>query len=139
MAKTYQAPYTQNPKSPAIVMTTAITARDGSVAPSAYATIGSDGGFIKRITFIQSNATAGAGAAKVGLVFYSIDAGATWKFRAEVAIATATNSTTAIGQNAVIAFSDGWVLPASALVGTGITVRGSAVDDTTAIIEYSDY
>lgn len=139
MAKTYNPPFTQTPKIGVAVMTSAVTARDGSAAPSTAATMGSEGGFVKRITFIQSNAVAGAGAAKVALIFTSTDAGVTWRFRDEQAMATATNSTTAVGQKVVFTYSDGLTLPANALVGVAITVRGSAVDDTTAIVEYSDY
>ena len=139
MAFTYQPPFTQTPKIAAVVLTAANTARDGSGTPSTAATIGSDGGYVKRVTFIASNATAGAVAAKVATLFYSTDGGTTWRFFREIAMATATNSTTAVGPIAIFSFPDGWVLPASAKVGCAITVRGSAVDDTTVTVEYSDY
>ena len=139
MALTYSPPFTQTPKISAVVITSANTARDGSGTISTAATIGSDGGYVKRITFIQSNASAGAGAAKVALLFYSTDGGTTWRFLKELAMGTATNSTTAVGQIVTFSFPDGLVLPASAKVGAAITVRGSAVDDTTVTVEYSDY
>lgn len=139
MAFTYQPPFTQTPKIAASVLTAANTARDGSGTPTTVATIGSDGGFVKRVTFIASNATAGAVAAKVACLFYSTDGGTTWRFFRELAMATATNSTTAVGPIAIFSFPDGWVLPASAKVGATITVRASAADDTTVSIEYSDY
>lgn len=139
MAFTYQPPFTQTPKIEAVVLTAANTARDGSGTPSTAATIGSDGGYVKRVTFIASNASAGAVAAKVACLFYSTDGGTTWRFFREIAMATATNSTTAIGPIAIFSFPDGWVLPASAKVGATITVRGSAVDDTTVTVEYSNY
>lgn len=139
MAFTYQPPFTQTPKIEAVVITAANTARDGSGTIPTAATIGSDGGFVKRVTFLASNATAGAVAAKVALLFYSTDGGTTWRFYREAAMATATNSTTAAGPIVIFSFPDGWVLPASAKVGACITVRGSAVDDTTVTVEYSNY
>jgi len=139
MALTYKPPFTQLPKIAALVLVAANTARDGSGSIGTVATIGTDGGFVKRVSFIASPATAGAGAAKVALLWYSTDGGTTWRLFRELAVATATNSTTAIGQISIFSFPDGWVLPASALVGATITVRGSAVDDTTVTIEYSDY
>jgi hypothetical protein len=139
MALTYTPPFTQTPKIEAVVLTAANTARDGSGTVPTAATIGADGGYVKRVTFIQSNAAAGAGAAKVALLLYSTDGGTTWHFFRELAIATATNSSTAVGQIAIFSFPDGWVLPANAKVGAAITVRGSAVDDTTVTVEYSNY
>jgi hypothetical protein len=139
MALTYQPPFTQTPQISAAVLTAANTARDGSGSITTVATMGSDGGYVKRVTFIASNATAGAVAAKVALLWYSTDGGTTWRFFREIAMATATNSTTAIGPIVIFSFPDGWVLPASAKVGATITVRASAVDDTTVTCEYSDY
>ena len=139
MAFTYKPPFTQTPQVATVVIVAANTARDGSGSVSTVGTIGTNGGFVKRVSFISSNATAGAVAAKVMCLFLSLDGGSTWRFFRELAVATATNSTTAVGVLAVFSFPDGWVLPANAKIGATITVRGSAVDDTTVIGEWSDY
>lgn len=140
MAFTYSPPFTQTPKIASTVLTAANTARDGSgTIPTLLTVDATNGGYVKRITFISSPATAAAAAAKVFLVFVSTDGGTTWRFLRESAVATATNSTTAVGIISIITFPDGLVLPAAAKVGVAMTVRGSAADDTTVTGEYSDY
>lgn len=139
MAKTPQPIFTQTPKIGVGVLAAANTARDGSGAIVTCFTAGSEGAYIKRATFISSQASAAASSAMVGRLWTSIDAGSTWQLRAEVALPTITASNTVIGQSQTITFADGLVIPASALVGATISVYAGVQDRFVCYVEGGDY
>ena len=139
MALTYKPPFTQTPKVGTAVLAAANTARDGSGSIVTGYTAGPNGAYIKRVTFISSQAAVAASSAMVGRVFTSIDAGVTWQLRSEVALPTITSSNTVIGQSQVITFADGLVIPASALVGCTISVFAGAQDRFIGYVEGGDY
>lgn len=139
MAKTPRPIFTQTPKVGQAVLAAANTARDGSGSIVTGYTAGSEGAYIKRVTFISSQASAAASSAMVGRVFTSIDAGSTWQLRAEVALPTITASNTVIGQSQTINFPDGLVIPASALVGCTISVYAGVQDRYIGYVEGGDY
>jgi hypothetical protein len=139
MAVTYKPIFTQTPKVGTGVLAAANATRDGSGVIVTCYTAGTNGAYIKRVTFISSQAIAAASSAMVGHVFTSIDAGSTWQLRAEVALPTITASTTVIGQSQTITFSDGLVLPAGGLVGCTISVFAGAQDRFIGYVEGGDY
>lgn len=139
MAKTPRPIFTQTAKVGVGVLAAANTARDGSGSIVTAFTAGSEGAYIKRATFISSQASAAASSAMVGRLFTSIDAGSTWQLRAEVALPTITASNTVIGQSQTITFADGLIIPASALVGATISVYAGVQDRFVCYVEGGDY
>ena len=139
MALTFNPPFTQIPNVGCVALAAANTARDGSGTIATAFTAGADGAYIKKIRFTPAQATAAAIGAKVFCVFYSSDAGTTWNFLQEIAIATSTPSNTAVGTSAIIAFPDGLVIPANTLIGVTQTVYAGAQDRTQVIVEGSNY
>jgi len=139
MALTYQPPFTQIPNVQLAAITAANTARDGSGSVVTVFTAGSDGSFVKRVTFTPAQATAAAVGAKVFNLFISGDAGATWFLYRESAVATSTPSTTAVAIPTVVTFFDGLVLEAGMLLGVTQTVYAGVQDRTSVVVEGSDY
>jgi hypothetical protein len=139
MAKTFTPPFTQNANIGYATISAANTARDGSGAIVTAFTAGANDSYVKRISFTPAQLAAAAIGAKVFCVFLSDDAGTSWHFYDEVAIATSTPSTTAIGTGAVISFPDGLVLPATWLIGVTQTIYATAADRTDVVVEGSDY
>jgi hypothetical protein len=139
MALTYQPPFTQTPKLGVGVLAAANTARDGSGSIVSCYTAGTNGAYIKKATFISSQATAAASSAMVGRLWSSTDAGSTWQLRSEVALPTITASATVIGQSQTITFADGLVIPASAIVGATISVYAGVQDRFVCYVEGGDY
>lgn len=139
MAFTYKPPFTQTPKLGDGILAAANTARDGSGSIVTSYTAGTNGAYIKKASFISSQASAAASSAMVGRLWTSIDGGSTWQLRAEVALPTITASNTVIGQSQTITFSDGLVIPASALVGATISVYAGVQDRFNCFVEGGDY
>lgn len=141
MALTYQPPFTQIPEIGLATLVAANTARDGSGTITTVFTAGTDGALIKRIKFIPAQATAAAVGAKVCCVFISKDAGTTWHFYQEVAMATSTPSTTvaAVASTQTINFPDGLVIDPNVQIGATITVYAGVQDRTQVILESGQY
>lgn len=139
MAVTHQPIFTQTPKVGLVALAAANTARDGSGTIATAYTAGSNGAYIKRVVFTSAQATAAASSAMVGRVWVSIDAGATWSLKQEVAITPVTASATAIGATATISFTDGLQIPASALIGATISVYAGVQDRMQVVTEGGDY
>lgn len=139
MAVTHQPIFTQTPKLGFAELAAANTSRDGSGTIATAYTAGANGAYIKRVVFTSAQATAAASSAMVGRVWVSIDAGSTWKLKAEVAITTATASNTAIGATSTVSFSDGLQIAASALIGVTISVYAGVQDRMQVVVEGGDY
>jgi hypothetical protein len=139
MAVTHQPIFSQTPKLGLVGLAAANATRDGSGTIATAYTAGSNGAYIKRVVFTSAQATAAASSAMVGHVFVSIDAGATWQLKAEVAITPVTASNTAIGATATISFTDGLQIPASALIGVTISVYAGVQDRMQVVVEGGDY
>lgn len=139
MAKTYQPPFAQTPLNAVLAVAAANTSRDGSGTINTLLTAGSEGAYIDRIVCYNSQASVAASSAMVVVVWISIDGGTTWFKRqeAEVAAKTATNS--AVTASQTINFTNGWKIPASAVVGITQTVYAGAQDRMTYVAEYGSY
>ncbi len=139
MANTFTPPFTQVPKIGIAALAAANTARDGSGTVVTAFTAGSNGAYVKRVSFTPAMAAVAAISAKVFGIFISIDAGATWQYYKEVSIVTSTTSNSAIAVGAIVSFPDGLVLPAAALIGVIQTVYAGVQDRTQVVVEGSDY
>lgn len=139
MALTYKPPFTQTPKVSSGVLGAANTARDGSGAIVSCYTAGANGAYIKKATFMSSQAAAAASSAMVGRLWVSTDGGTTWNLRQEIALPTVTASNTVIGQAQTITFPDGLVIPANAIVGATISVYAGVQDRFICMVEGGDY
>lgn len=139
MAANTQPIFTLTPQNGLARLAAANTARDGSGSVTVAYTAGTNGAFVKKVTFTSAQLTAAASSAMVGRVFISTDGGTTWRLRSEVAITTVTASNTAIGATQVISYPDGLVLPASAKIGVTISVYAGVQDQMDVIVESGDY
>lgn len=139
MAKTFTPPYAQTPKNAILSVTAANTARDGSGSINTLLTAGAEGAYVDRIVCYSSQATAAAVSAMVVVVWLSIDGGTTWYKKQEAQLATATASITAVAGSVTINFTNGWKIPASAVVGITQTVYAGVQDRMNYIGEYADY
>jgi hypothetical protein len=123
-----------------VTISAANTARDGSGAIVTLVAGVSDGRRIDRITFLNSQATAGANAATVCRVWISTDTGSTWKLYDEVALGAVTASNTAVGARAQLTYARGIILESSAyIIGVTTAVRGSASDNIDVVYEGEDF
>lgn len=139
MAKTFKPPFAQTPKCASVTLAAANTATDGSGTIATLYTAPAEGAFVKRITWTSAQATAAASSAMVGKIWYSTDGGTTWFIKTEVAIPTATRSTTVIGATNYVDFPSGWTIDGNAKVGVTQSVRAGAQDDMDVMAEVVEY
>lgn len=127
------------PNTVSVALAAANAATDGSGSITTILTAGANGSRIERVTFVNSQQTAAASTANVGRVFISHDNGVSWFLYAEIAIPTATRSTTAIGARQQIIFSNGLILEAGHLLGATIAAYAGAQDRTNVTAEGGDF
>lgn len=125
-------------------VTAANTARDGSgtlvdLFTAGSSDAGSKGSRVERIVWISAQATAAASSAMVGRVYVTDSSGSNPKLRAEVAIATATASNTAIGALATITFSGGLILPKGCKIQVAQSVYAGVQDKMHVTAEGGDF
>lgn len=115
------------------------TASDGSGTLVTVVTAATDGTRVDGVRFINSQATAAASGAKVLRAFLSDTAGANFKLVGEVAMATATRSTTAIGATAIITFDQPIIMKSGQVMSVVMSVYAGAQDQTDACAFAGDY
>jgi hypothetical protein len=137
MAFTYKPPHTQAPNVGKARVTGANTTSDASTLTNIVQawTAGANGGYISQIEARNSQTVAAASAAKVLRVWLKISG--VYYLIAEVAQATATRTTAVIGAVNLIPINQ--PVPAAAEVHVGISVYGSAADQTDFIVYGADY
>jgi hypothetical protein len=127
------------PLTPTATIAAANTARDGSGSLVTLFTCGANGGRIESIKFTSAQATAAASSAMVGRVFVSDAAGANPRLHTEIAIATATASTTVIGATSTITFPGGLPLKTGQIVYVTQSVYAGAQDQMHVTAQAGDY
>lgn len=131
--------FTLTPNCPAVDITAANTARDGSGALVTLFTAGANGSLLNKITFTNGAAAVGASALKVVRVFVTDTSGANPKLRAEALLPLITSSNTVLGATVTITFTDGMVLKSGQIVKVSQSLCATAADNTAAIAEGGDY
>ncbi|MEI7668745.1 MAG: hypothetical protein WCJ33_01525 [Pseudomonadota bacterium] len=122
------------------------TASDGSGTINIFQKNGNGGNYsavaagsrLDRINIINSQATAAASSAMVIRIFVSDAAGANWVLIREVALATATRSTTVIGATTQILFPSGLVLASGQQLGVVQSVYAGVQDTMSYIAEFAE-
>jgi hypothetical protein len=115
------------------------TASDGSGVLVTLFTAGANGSRLERIRYNNAQATAAASSAMVIRFFITDNAGANPKLLAEVALATATRSTTAVGAGGVLVFSNGLVIPTGTVIKVIQSVYAGAQDLMHYVAEGGDF
>jgi hypothetical protein len=139
MAVTHTPIFVQTPKIGKAAIAAANTARDGSGTIVTAFTAGSNGSYIKRVTFTSSQATAAASSAMVVRIWISTDAGTSWTLKTEIAVATVTSSNTVIGSIGLYEPSAGLQIDAGALIGVTQSVYAGVQDRMAVVVEGADY
>lgn len=119
-------------------LTEAVTATDGSGNLTSILTGGENGTLIERVTFINSQITAAISSANIGKLFISDNTGANFKPFAEIVLAAATRSTTAIGARQQF-ITGGLILPKDCILACCITIYAGEQDQTDVIVEGGNY
>lgn len=115
------------------------TASDGSGTLVTIVTAQTDGTRVDGVRFINSQATAAASGAKVLRVFLSDTAGANFRLIGEVAMATATRSTTVIGATAIYTFDQPIIMKSGQIMSVCMSVYVGVQDQTDACAFAGDY
>lgn len=115
------------------------TASDGSGALVTLFTAGANGSRVERIRYMNAQATAAASSAMVIRFFITDNGGANPKLLAEVALATATRSTTAIGAAGIYTFTNGLVIPTGTIIKVIQSVYAGAQDLMHYVCEGGDF
>lgn len=115
------------------------TASDGSGALVALVTAATDGTRVDGVRFINSQATAAISGAKVLRIFISDTLGANFRLIGEVAMASATRSTTAIGATAIYTFDQPVIMLSGQVISVCMSVYAGAQDQTDACGFAGDY
>ena len=131
--------FTQFPNCPVVTITAANTARDGSGSLVTLFTAGTNGSLLSKVTFTNSQATAGVSVLKVMRIFVTDTAGANPKLRGEVLLPTLTPSNTVIGATATFTFTDGLVLKSGQIVKVSQSLCATAADNSDVVAEGGDY
>ena len=115
------------------------TASDGSGALVTLVTAVTDGTRVDGVRFINSQATAVASGAKVLRMFLTDTSGINPRLIGEVAMATATRSTTVIGATAIYTFDQPIVMKSGQLMSVCMSVYVGVQDQTDACAFAGDY
>jgi len=115
------------------------TASDGSGALVALVTSATDGTRVDGVRFINSQATAAISGAKVLRIFISDTLGANFRLIGEVAMLTATRSTTAIGATAIYTFDQPVIMLSGQVISVCMSVYAGPQDQTDACAFAGDY
>lgn len=115
------------------------TASDGSGALVTIVTATTDGTRVDGVRFINSQATAAVSGAKVLRIFLSDTGGINPRLIGEVAMLTATRSTTAVGATAIYTFDQPIVMKSGQLMTVCMSVYVGVQDQTDACAFAGDY
>jgi hypothetical protein len=115
------------------------TASDGSGALVTIVTATTDGTRVDGVRFINSQATAAVSGAKVLRIFLSDTGGINPRLIGEVAMLTATRSTTVVGATAIYTFDQPIVMKSGQLMTVCMSVYVGVQDQTDACAFAGDY
>lgn len=115
------------------------TASDGSGALTTLFTAGANGSRLERIRYANAQIVAAASSAMVIRFFITDNGGINPKLLAEVALATATRSTTAVGASGMVSFPNGLVIPTGTLIKVCQSVYAGVQDLMHYVAEGGDY
>lgn len=115
------------------------TASDGSGALVTIVTATTDGTRVDGVRFINSQATAAVSGAKVLRIFLSDTGGINPRLIGEVAMLTATRSTTVVGATAIYTFDQPIVMKLGQLMTVCMSVYVGVQDQTDACAFAGDY
>jgi hypothetical protein len=116
------------------------TASDGSGAlTTLFTSPAGSGSRIERIRYANAQAVAAASSGMVIRFFITDNAGNNPRLLAEVALATATRSTTAIGAQGILQFPGGLVVPAGTLLKVCQSVYAGVQDLMHYVCEGADF
>lgn len=115
------------------------TASDGSGTLVTIVTSGVDGTRVDGVRFRNSQITAAASSAMVHRIFLTDTAGANPRLIGEVATATATRSTSAIGATSIYTFDQPVIMKSGQIMSVCQSVYASAADQFDAIAYAGDY
>jgi len=115
------------------------TASDGSGALVTIVTATIDGTRVDGVRFINSQATAAVSGAKVLRIFLSDTGGINPRLIGEVAMLTATRSTTVVGATAIYTFDQPIVMKSGQLMTVCMSVYVGVQDQTDACAFAGDY
>ena len=131
--------FTLTPNSIPAHIAAANTASDGSGTLVSLLTGATSGTRVDAVTFRNAQATAAASSAMVGRVFLSNESGVNFRIVGEVAIATATRSTTAIGATSSITFNPALMLKSGQVLSVCQSVYVGVADQNSAYTSAGDY
>ena len=128
------------PNSPVVVGATAANAaRDGSGTLTTLFTAGANGSRVDSVTFTSAQLTNAASSAMVGRIFLTDGAGANPRLIAEVAIATVTPSATVVAAQAIINFTNGYLMQTGQLMKVTQSVYAGVQDQMHVAAKGGDY
>lgn len=139
MAANTQPIFALVPNCPVVALAAANTARDGSGTLVTLFTAGTNGSRVESITFTSAQATAAASSAMVGKVFLTDTAGANPRLISEIAIPTATPSTTVIGSTVNINYGNGLIINSGQIIKVCQSIYASAADQMHVNARGGDY
>lgn len=131
--------FTKTPNCPVVSISSFNTASDGSGTLVTLFTAGADGSRLDSITFRNAQASAAASSAMVGKVFLTDTSGSNPRLIEEIAIATATRSTTAIGAYSTINFLNGLFIAPGQIVKVCQSVYAGVQDLNHVIAKGGDF
>lgn len=115
------------------------TASDGSGALVTVVTAGANGSRVDGVRFRNSQATAAASSAMVHRIFLSDTGGANYRLIGEVATATATRSTTAVGATSIFTFDQPIIMESGQIMAVCQSVYAGVADQFDAVAYAGDY
>lgn len=115
------------------------TASDGSGSLVTVVTAGANGTRVDGIRFRNSQVTAAASSAMVHKIFLSDASGANYKLIGEVATATATRSTTAIGATSIYTFDAPLIMKSGQILSVCQSVYAGVQDQFDAFAFAGDF
>lgn len=115
------------------------TASDGSGSLVTLVTSGVDGTRVDGVRFRNSQITAASSSAMVHRIFLTDTNGANPRLIGEVATATATRSTSAVGATSIFTFDQPVIMKSGQIMSVCQSVYASAADQFDAIAYAGDY
>jgi hypothetical protein len=120
-------------------ITTANTGSDGSGTITTLVTAGASGSRVDGVRFRNSQSSSVASSAMVHRIFLSDITGSNYKLIGEVATATATRSTTAIGATSIYTFDQPIIMQSGSLMGVCQSVYVGNQDQFDALAYVGNY
>jgi hypothetical protein len=115
------------------------TASDGSGALVTVVTAGANGSRVDGVRFRNSQIVAAASSAMVHRIFLSDTGGTNFRLIGEVATATATRSTTAVGATSIFTFDQPIIMKSGQVMAVCQSVYAGVADQFDAVAYAGDY